>query len=188
MTTSTYIVQPNDPAVYMASSGVDIQSAAGSHMFLLAGSFDTLTAVGGTQMVLASAGHNTMNLAGTSNDFVGISGGNNLVTAGSGINTIVDTAGTGDTIVMPGAAGGVDNIILSLGADAKLDFTAALQATNWDGAASDLSSYLHVSSGAGGLSIAMSTTAGGAATAVGSVAVAGGAQWDASTFMAHVIS
>jgi hypothetical protein len=184
---TTDAVDPSVFGVYVMNSDTDIISSSGSHLFYIYGSFDTLTAAGGPQLVLANGGHNTISLT-SSNNTICVSGGNNSVDAGGGINSITDAAGQGDTIVMPSAAGGFDNISLLAGAEAKLDFTTALKGTNWDGLASDLGSYISATATAAGTTVSLSATANGAAVAVARINVPGGAAWDPSTILSHVVS
>jgi Ca2+-binding RTX toxin-like protein len=100
-------------------------------MFYIAGSFDTLTSTGGSEMVLATGGNNTINLSGSGNNTVYLSGGNNVINIGSGYTAITEAASMGDRIILPGAGTGFDAVTLLSGADPKLDFTAALRATTW---------------------------------------------------------
>ena len=186
--TTTDTVSPNDVGSYVFTDNTDILSASGSHLFYIAGSFDTLTSAGGAEMVLANGGNNTINLSGTGNNTIYMSGGNNVVNTGSGFSAITDSVGTGDRIIIPSASSGFDAITLLVGADAKLDFTTALQGTNWDGNVSDLASYISVASNAGVATVSLSATAHGAAIAVASVSNPQGTPWDLSTVLAHVVS
>jgi hypothetical protein len=188
VTQTTDIVSPNDVGSYVFSNDTNLLSASGSHLFYIAGSFDTLTATGGAQMVLANGGNNTIHLSGSGNNTIYMSGGNNVVDAGAGFNAITDAVGTGDRIIIPTAASGFDRITLLAGADAKLDFAAALRSTTWDGKVADLASYISVASNGAGTMISLSATAAGAGTAVASVTSPGGTHWDLSAVLAHVVT
>jgi hypothetical protein len=185
---TTDTVSSSDFGVYVFGNNTDIISASGSHLFYIGGSFDTLASTGGSEMVLATGGNNTINLSGSGNNTVYLSGGNNVINTGSGDTAIIEAASVGDRIVMPDAGTGFDAITLLPSSDPKLDFAAALRATNWDGRAASLSGYISAAPSAGVTTISLSATAHGAATAIASVANVAGATWDFSTVLAHVVT
>ena len=186
--TTTDIVSPNDFGAYVFTSNTNILSASGAHLFYIAGSFDTLTATGNSEMVLANGGHNTIHISGSGNNTIYLSGGGNVVDAGAGFNAITDAVGSGDSIVIPTAGTGFDQITLLGSADTSLDFSAALKATNWDGNTSDLGSYISVASSGGIATVSLSATANGPTVAVASVGHPGGAAWDLPTVLAHAVT
>ena len=136
----------------------------------------------------ALQGYNSIT-TGAFNDTIAIAGTGNVVNGGNATNSITDS-GTGNTIVVPTPWKGMDNVfgrVLTNGD--KLDFTTALKATKWDGVASHLGSYLHVSSTSGGdaiirVSVDPRTDGGGAEV----LRLHGVGQVDYSTILAHAIT
>ena len=183
---STLNIGPNMPMFDLFASNTNLV-ASGNHFMFVGGSFDTVVATGGMEIIDAPLGNNTIT-TGSGNDYLFLSGGNNVVDARSGNNTIYDMANPGDTIVMPGASHGFDSVIVTPGAEPFLDFKTALAGTNWNNEPATLPSYIHVNSNAGGTSISLSATANGAATEIASLTNSVGPQWDLSTVLAHAVT
>ena len=183
---STLNIGPDQAMADLFDSNTDLV-ATGNHFMFVGGSFDTIMATGGMEFIDAPLGYNTIT-TGAGDDFIFVGGSNNVVDAGGGNNTIYDMANPGDTIVMPSAGNGFDNVTVTPGADPFLDFRTALAGTDWNGAAATLPSYIHVASDSGGTSISLSATANGGATAIASVSQLVGPQWDLSAVLAHAVT
>ena len=139
-------------------------------------------------LVLANGNHNSINLSGNGTNTIVVFGNDNVINATGGYNRITVAVGTGDTIVMPGASGGFDEIGLINGASTALDFRAALATTDWSGNAADLGNYISVASSGSGITISLSATSHGAATAIASVTNFGSTQWDLTAVLAHAVT
>jgi len=120
---------------------------------------------GGIEKVQAYQGYNSIT-TGASNGTIRFAGSGNTINAGGGHNSLYDSGDT-NTIVMPGAGQGRDDIyghVLQNGD--KFNFTAALKATSWDGLTSDIGSFLHVKMSGHNVLISISNQANGAQSLV----------------------
>lgn len=186
--TDTVAISATQSGVVVSDSNVAILATAGNHMVFIGGTHDAAILTGGIENVQALQGYNSIT-TGAFNDTIAIAGTGNVVNGGDATNSITDS-GTGNTIVVPTPWKGMDNVfgrVLTNGD--KLDFTTALKATKWDGVASHLGSYLHVSSTSGGdaiirVSVDTRTDGGGAEV----LRLHGVGQVDYSTILAHAIT
>lgn len=147
-------VKPTMPVVTLGAAQGQVVTASnsevvgtGTHVVLLEGKCDLLKLSGGDQDVMAFGSGNTIQ----------ISGGDNIITEGSG----------GNTIDMP-SPGSFDDLWGNISAD-KLDFTSALETTAWNGSASTLSQFIHVSASGGNTTVSLSKTPNGAMSAVATI-------------------
>ncbi len=140
--------------------------ATGNHFMFVAGTGNSILAIGGMEFIDAPVGHNTIT-TGTGDDFIFVAGGGNRLDAGGGNNTIFDMANPGDVIAMPTAGQGFDTIFLTPGADPLLDFRGVL--------ASDI----HATANGGATVISVGITP------IASVTNIAGPQWDLNTVLAH---
>lgn len=180
---SIVIAASNANPVELVSNAV-ITASAGDHMIFIGGTYNTLTATGGTETVQAYEGHNSIT-TGAGNDTIRFGGTGNSINAGSGTNTLQDS-GSGNTIVMPGAGQGFDDIfgyVLQNGD--TLDFRAALASTAWNGSQSTIGNFLHVTESGANAFISLSSTSGGTGTQIAELQGAG--QVSVSTLLAHAL-
>jgi hypothetical protein len=102
-----------------------------------------------------------------------ISGSGDSVTLSGGDSTITDT-GSNNTYVLPAAGNGTDSFTGTSSANIftagdTLDLSAALAATDWNGAASTVSNYLTVIDSAQGAVLAVAPTSGGTGVVIGTI-------------------
>ncbi len=119
----------------------------------------------------ATVSQSQVSVMATSGDhmvFVTGSGDNLNLTGGT--ETITDN-GANNTYVLPTAGHGMDVFKTDiLGHGGILDLRPALAATAWAGSAATLPQYLSVANGTSGAVLSISATAGGAGTAIASIA------------------
>lgn len=162
------VIPASETDTVVNASNVTITATAGDHMLFIGGTNDKATLTGGTESVQAYQGHNTI-ITGAGNDTIRIAGEGNRVDAGAGVNHIEDS-GANNVIVMPGARQGMNNIfgpVLSNGD--KLDFTAALNRTDWNGRMASVGKFLHVSMDGNDAVISVSNRANRAGAVVGTL-------------------
>jgi hypothetical protein len=136
----------------------------------------SITITPNNAMVVSTGGDHMVFIKGTG-DTVVLSGGR---------NTITDT-GSGNTYVLPKVGAGSDIFTSNvLQTTDKLDLRAALAGTDWKGDAASLSTYVHLTTGSSGATIAISTTSGGTATTVATISGASSATL--STLLTHTLT
>src|SRR5208337_3464984 len=132
-TSSTVTLTSSDPNPMVNLSNVTI-TGTGSYYLFIGGTGDVATLSGGSETVQAHMGNTTIEISGTGN----------VVNAGGGHNIITDT-GSGNTLVMPDAGAGFDEIFAGVGSLIDtIDLRPLLAATSWNGSASTLHDYFKV--------------------------------------------
>jgi hypothetical protein len=97
-----------------------------------------------------------------------IKGSGDTIALSGGVNTITDS-GQGNTYVLPTAGNGTDVFTNNVLANNDwLDLRPALAATTWNGAASTLSNYLHVTDSGQGVTLSVSPAGSGAGSVIAS--------------------
>ena len=133
----------------------------------LTGSNDIVLVSGASDRITASGNNNTVKItANTGTNNVDIAGANNLVDAGIGWNTIKDN-GSNNTLVLHAATGIRQDLYGAILTNGDvLDVRNVLGATNWNGSASTVASYITVQSANNGAdtNLLVSATAGGKGT------------------------
>ncbi len=179
------ITLPAAPTVTTVSRS-DVTVIAGGHYVYTVtvdGTHDALNLTGGSSDTISALLGSNVITTGGANDHITFAGSNNTINAGSGINTLTDE-GTNNTITMPGIGQSTDNIygnVLTNGD--TLDFRSALLGTSWDGVASDVGNYLHVTQNGGNAIVSLSKTAGASGFTVADLNGAGTVSL--STLLAH---
>ena len=177
-------IRATETSTTVSASNISITATAGNHTLFIGGTHDVAILTGGKEIVQASQGYNSIT-TGAWNDTIRFGGPSNTINAGAGNNTLQDS-GTGSTIVLPAPWTGSDNItgaVLTNGD--KLDFRAALKATNWNGLASDIGRFVHVRNSGADAIINVSTFAGGAGSMVADLHGVGPV--NLNTILAHSI-
>jgi hypothetical protein len=179
---TTITIAPTNANPVVNDSNVTIKATAGNHILFIGGTHDVAILTGGTETVQAAQGYNTIT-TGSGNDTIRFAGSGNRIDAGAGHNSLFDS-GSGNTLVMPGPGQGTDDIVGSvLQIGDKLDFTAALKGTTWDGLAADVGKYLTVSMSNNDAIISMAKTAGGAFSKIADLHASGAVSLQ--TLLAH---
>ncbi|OYV34958.1 MAG: hypothetical protein B7Z80_19775 [Rhodospirillales bacterium 20-64-7] len=115
-----------------------------------------------------------------------VSGTGDTVNVSGGGQSVTDT-GSGNTYVIPAAGHGADTFGSDvLKAGDTLDLRTALAATNWNGAASTLASYLSVTNSGQAAVLSIAPTAGGAGVAIATLNGASGTTL--SGLLAHALT
>ena len=126
--------------------------------------------------------YNTILVASGRSHTVFVNGSYDTLVLSGGHQTIYER-GDHNVFVIPQASQGYDDIYgANLAQDDSFNFSNALAATNWDGQAADLSSYLHIRHAYGNTIVSVSETAGGSASRV---LVVEGQQLSTSQLLAH---
>jgi hypothetical protein len=177
-------IASTDANPVVLDSYVTITATAGNHMLFIGGTHDVAILTGGTESVQAMQGYNSIT-TGTANDTITVAGTGNVVNAGAGGNTISDS-GSGNTIVMPAAGAGMDQIYGDVLRNGDLfDFTRALKPTAWNGSASTVGQFLHISTSKNDAILSISNTANGRAVKIADFHSSGAVNM--STLLAHSI-
>jgi hypothetical protein len=134
-----------------------------------------------------TVGGNAVSVNATSgNHMVFISGTGDTVSLSGGTDTVTDT-GSSNTYVLPAAGKGYDtftnNVLTSTD---NLDLRTALAATNWNGSATTLSTYLTVTNSSHGAVLSIAPTSGGTATGIATIDGATGTTL--SGLLAHALT
>ena len=168
-----------------SNTQIVITAGSGNHNVTITGTMDTLIATNGNQTITANPGINTIT-TGSGNDTITFAGTGNVINAGGGTNWLVDD-GQSSTLVIPAANAGNDTIYGSeLSNGDTFDLRSALAATNWNGASSALSQYLHLSSKGGVETLSISSKANGSSAAVAQFENTG--SFSLTTFLAHALT
>ncbi|HEY8287687.1 MAG TPA: hypothetical protein VIG49_00375 [Acetobacteraceae bacterium] len=133
----------------------------------------------------ATVNQNGVSVVATSGDhMVFINGSGDTMNLSGGDQTITEH-GTGNTYILPSAGNGqnifANNVLTA--ADDVLDLRPALAATDWSGSTETLGNYLSVENTQQGAVLALSTTAGGARSAIATIDGVNNASL--STVLAH---
>lgn len=129
--------------------------------------------------VVPQAAVSTAVASGEGISFISGSGGAAAPTSG--------TSGDGAVYVLPAAGNGVLGFASDiLGAGGTLDLSAALAATDWNGAASTLPGYLTVTNSSAGATISIAPTFDGPGTAIATIP--GATSLDLNGLLAHAIT
>jgi aryl-phospho-beta-D-glucosidase BglC (GH1 family) len=146
---------------------------------------DTITVADTTASITLS--QSNMRLAATSGDhMVFVQGSGNTVALTGGHETITDT-GSNNSYIIPAAGNGYETFTSDiLQTSNTLDLRSMLAATEWAGDTASIGDFVHVASDGQGAIVSVSSSAGGAATAVATIDSATTATL--STLLAHAIT
>ena len=187
------VATPSGPITISAATGtitasnaqIVIPASNGAHNVTISGTQDTLTASNGNQTITANAGINTIT-TGSGNDTITFAGSGNVINAGGGTNWLIDD-GTASTLVIPAENAGTDTIYGSVLSNGDtFDLRAALAATNWNGASTTLSAYLHLSYKGGADTLSISSRANGSSGAVAMFENTG--SFSLTGFLSHAVT
>jgi len=171
--------------VIMASN-TSIGASAGDHMIFIAGTGDTLIAVGGTETVQAYQGGNSIT-TGAGDDRILYGGWGNTIDAGGG-NNVLEDSGNNSTIVLPGAGQGNDDIygwVMQNGD--QFDLRSLLAQTSWNGDGGSIGDFVKVNmAGADAIISVDPSGSGGASYNVATLRDPG--SMDLSSLLAHSIT
>jgi hypothetical protein len=124
-------------------SNTQINASGGDHMIFIGGSGDILTATGGNETIQAYQGGNSIT-SGSGDDTIRFAGAHNVIDAGGGANVLADS-GTDNTLVLPAAAQGTDDIFGYLFDNGdSLDLRPLLASTSWNGDPASIGNFIHV--------------------------------------------
>lgn len=127
----------------ITQSNVSI-TGTGTYVLFIGGTGDTAILTGSNENVQADNGYNSITINGSGGNTIEYAGTNNTINAGSGSSMLYDN-GTDNTIVMPEAGQGFDNVFGEVFQNGDtIDLTQLLGATEWNGEKSTLSSYLKI--------------------------------------------
>ena len=168
-------IAPTTATATINTSNLAIGASAGDHVLLIGGSFDTITAVGGTETVYCTGSNNRIT-TGAGNNSIHIGATQTVVDAGAGHNAIQDYGGV-NRLILPAAGNGYDDIYGNVLVNHDLlDFRQLLAGTSWTGQG-NLNAWLQVRTVNGTdavISVTPSGVAGGSATDVATLHGAAG--------------
>ncbi len=155
---------PGGSSAVFLGNGNDVVQLGGDHdLVALGNGNNNVSLLGGMSFVSTGSG----------NDVISVAGLGDTVNAGGGNNTIYTESdwykGGQDTIVLPKASKGFDSVEDFDPTSDKLDLRQALAATNWNGAAATLGSYVQVTPSSTSSVVSISSTANGTAHAIASL-------------------
>lgn len=134
----------------------------------------------------SSVSQSDISAAATSTGQQFITGSNQAVDVSVGTTTVTDS-GSDNTYLLPAAGNGAVEFTTDiLNSGDTLNLTAALAATDWNGSASTLSSYLTVSDTSQGATVSVSSTSGGQGTTIATIDGASGL--DLNTLLGSAIT
>jgi endoglucanase len=146
---------------------------------------NTITLADTTPSVTLS--QSNMTLAATGGDhMVFVQGSGNTIALTGGSETITDT-GSNNSYVIPAAGNGYETFTSDiLQSSSMLDLRSVLAATEWSGDAASIGNFVQVASDGQNAIVSVSSSAGGAATAVATID--GATTATLSTLLAHAIT
>ncbi len=173
-----------DDTIVSNLNGVTINAGGGNNVVFAGGTGDTIIAGDGNNTIQAFAGGNSIT-TGAGDDTIRLAGTGSRIDAGGGANRIEDS-GSGNTLVLPAAGQGSDDIFgYVLAANDLFDLRGAMAAAGWNGVTGTLPDYLGVGSTGGDATIMVTPDGSGSGSVVATLRGSGAVAF--ADLLAHAV-